>query len=144
MGFIKRKLEPRETLGDYGMIAKLLAHTTVNSALINPSVTSSEPQEVEISEIADYSSSHLSNIQETTEKDTDFIDAEFEQEAIADEGEITLIQVEENAGSEVLPLPFEESEYLKEEYYPEREINIDEPKQKLLLLTPFPHRAISF
>ena len=135
-GSLKRELELREALGDYGMIAKLLAHTTVDSALINPSVTSSEP-EVEISEGADYPSSHLSNIQETAEEDTDFIDAEIEPEAIADEGEITLIQAGSNTVSKVSSAE-EESEHLEEEYYPEQEINTDEPKQKLLLLTSFP------
>lgn len=135
-GSLKRELELRETLGDYGMIAKLLALTTVDSVSVNPSVNSSEP-EVEISEGADYPSSHLSNIQETTEEDTDFIDAEFEPEEIADEGEITLIQAGSNTVSEVSPTE-EESEHLEEEYYPEKEINTDEPKQKLLLLTPFP------
>ena len=136
-GSLKRELELRETLGDYGMIAKLLAHTTVNSALINPSVTSSEPEEVGISEGADYPSSHLSDIQEKTEEDTDFIDAEIEPEAIADEGEITLIQAGSNTVSKVSSAE-EESEHLEEEYYPEQEINTDEPKQKLLLLTAFP------
>ena len=139
-GSLKRELKLREALGDYGMIAKLLAYDTVESVLINPPVILSEtennqelPEEIEEdSEWVDSASSQAIEIQKTTEEDPDFVDAE-----IADEGEITLIQVGSNTVNEVSQ-KVEESEYLEEEYYPEQEISIDESKQKLLLLTHFP------
>lgn len=142
---LKRELKLRETLGDYGMIAKLLAYDTVESVLINPPVILSEPENdrelpeeiEEDSKWVDSPSLQAIDIQETAEEDPDFVDAEIERE-IADEGEITLIQVEQNTVNEVSQAELEESEYLEEEYYPEQEIKIDESKQKLLLLTHFP------
>ena len=147
---LKRELKLRESLGDYGMIAKLLAYDTVDSVLINPPVALSEPEnnqelpeEVEIeSEGADYPSTYGIHIQKTTQEETGFVDSEMEQEGISDKDKVTeeqtQIETEQDITNEVPQTEVEESEYLEEEYYPEQEISIDDSKQKLLLLTYFP------
>ena len=147
---LKRELKLRESLGDYGMIAKLLAYDTVDSVLINPPVALSEPEnnqelpeEVEIeSEGADYPSTYGIHIQKTTQEETGFVDSEMEQEGISDKDKVTeeqtQIEIEQDITNEVPQTEVEESEYLEEEYYPEQEISIDDSKQKLLLLTYFP------
>ena len=140
-GSLKRELKLRETLGDYGMVTKLLAQTMIDSVLINPPAVAQSSEEIEIeSENTDFPSSPPSDIQETIEA-TDFIDPEIEPETIADEGKMTFIQLGENTVHQVPQAKVEESEYLEEEYYPEQEIGIDESKQKLLLLTPFPEES---
>lgn len=142
---LNRELELRETLGDYGMIVKLLAHTTVESVLINPPSTSSESKNNEEEQKEVENTSVNGDCTYILEEHTDSVDLETEPDAMASNENAVIEEKSQNAeitqdiSEEVAKIEVEDnSGYLEEEYYPAKEISIDESKQKLLLLTYFP------
>ena len=143
-GSLNRELKLRDTLGDYGMVAKLLAHTTVESVLINPPSASNKPEnnEEEQKEVAN-TESISSDRTYILEESLDSID--LDTDAIADDQDAVIeekyqnVEITQDIPDEVPENEVEDnSGYLEEEYYPEKEISSDESRQKLLLLSYFP------
>ncbi|EGJ33400.1 MULTISPECIES: protein phosphatase 2C domain-containing protein [Moorena] len=134
-GGLSRELQLREKLGNYAMIAELLASTIQDSVVINPSPPSLEPEpetqkpeEIESSE----QQSPVTTDQEESEatvSEEETTDQELNSETREDTREDS---------SETPKDPEPESEYLEEEYYPENEISPDTSGQRLMLLTSLP------
>ena len=146
---LNRELKLRETLGDYGMFAKLLAHATIESVLINsPSTLSESENNQESQKEVENIESVRGDPQDTMEENAASLDTHTEPIAIASDEDAIIEEQpqvettqdisEEVPKTEVPKTKVEESGYLEEEYYPEQEISINESKQKLLLLTYFP------
>ncbi|MGF1480054.1 MAG: protein phosphatase 2C domain-containing protein [Cyanophyceae cyanobacterium] len=119
-GGLSRELQLREVLGDYGMVAPLLAHTVEESVALKLSC-------------------------QITNQETEWIEKEQGEqlEAIAedvDENSPDISLAAETSSEQQIEPPEQiepTSEYLEEEYYPEKEIG-PESQQKLILLTDFP------
>lgn len=110
-GGLNRELQLRFALGDYKMVAILLVHTTAD-VIINPHSPVLKPQE---------------NQQDETEAAS----------ALAVNNENTLEEDASDTSSKVET----DSDYLEEEYYPEKEIISDSSTRKLILLTYLPDEA---
>lgn len=125
-GGLGRELQLREELGDYGMVAPLLAHSVEESVAINlPSrLTNPEPERTE-----DAQEDQLEAIAEDADEDS--LDVPLAVEAFSEQ--------HLNLGTEPSHHPEATSEYLEEEYYPEA-IYLESP-QKLILLTDFPENS---
>lgn len=139
---LSQELKLRETLGDYALVSKLLTHTIAESVLINPPSVAdqSEIKESEQPEIMDQGEDVPPQVLESS-------DVEMKNEEKNEENILTEIELEESAKTQLLSdiaaeTPVQETEddsdFLEEEYYPEKEISSDESQQKLLLLTTFP------
>jgi PPM family protein phosphatase len=118
-GGLSRELKLREALSDYKLIAKLLAHTIKEPVLINPRSFPNEEQQ-------------------ENEKDDTTATLEVETITSANKDEQ---KPNAEISEEVLDISTEaetESEYLEEEYYPEKEIAANSFPQKLILLTALP------
>ncbi|NEO40377.1 MAG: serine/threonine-protein phosphatase [Moorea sp. SIOASIH] len=129
-GGLSRELQLREKLGNYAMIAELLASTIQDSVVINPSPPSLEPEqetqkpeEIESSEQQSPVTTDQEESEATTEEET--TDQEVNSETREDSSETS---------NDSEP----ESEYLEIEYYPEKEISSDSSGQMLMLLTLLP------
>jgi protein phosphatase len=147
---LSRELQLRERLGNYAMIAELLASTIKESVVIKTNPPSLEQEQEtqkqeEIQSSEEESLAFEEEVQVTTEQ-TDVSSAE--EIAPTDESEPTVPEEEttqQKLNSETLKDSSEtanetesESEYLEEEYYPEKEISPDSSHQKLILLTFLP------
>ena len=149
---LSRELKLRETLGDYALVGKLLAQTTAESVLINPPAVvdeleaeSEQPQVIDTDTRVD--EGKVDEGEDVASEVIQSSEVEIKNEEQNEEDEHALIPLEESAKTQILSDIAEESpasktedasDFLEEEYYPEKEISSDESKQKLLLLTTFP------
>ncbi|AOY79708.1 protein phosphatase 2C domain-containing protein [Moorena producens JHB] len=129
-GGLSRELELREKLGNYAMIAELLASTIQDSVVINPSPPSLEPeQETQQPE-------EIESCEQQSPVSTDQEESEATTEEETTEQQLNPETTEDSSETPKDPEP--ESEYLEEEYYPENEISPDTSGQRLMLLTSLP------
>jgi protein phosphatase len=136
-GSLNRELKLRETLGEYGMVAKLLAYTTVESVLINPPSALSEPENYQQEQKQEATEFIISDRENITETSLNSVDTDTNAEVI--EETVQNLQITQDIADKISDNTTDDnSEYLEEEYYPEKEITSDESKQKLLLLSYFP------
>ncbi|MDJ0742171.1 MAG: protein phosphatase 2C domain-containing protein [Xenococcaceae cyanobacterium MO_167.B27] len=143
---LNRELKLRETLGDYAMIAKLLAYTTVESVLINPHSILSESENNQEEQKELENTSLNGDRTYILEENADSVDTDTEAISTGEdtviEEKLENIAITQHISDAVLKTEVEEnSGYLEEEYYPEQQISIDESKQKLLFLTDFPEES---
>lgn len=148
-GLLQQELQLRETLGDYGLIAPLLAQSQISdlseilelSQDVGESYLSEEDEgdslasvepESEDSEFED-SESEDSQSEDSESKNSQFEDSESETEVSSQQPQSPEPEsvAPESVNTE------EESEYLEDEYYPEEPLPGDEG-DRLLLLTAFP------
>ncbi len=144
---LSRELKLRETLGDYALVSKLLTQITAESVLINPPAVADELEdESEQSEVID-TDTRVDEGENVAPEVIESSDVEIKNEEKNEENVLTEIELEESAKTQLLSgiaeeFPVQETEddsdFLEEEYYPEKEISSDESQQKLLLLTTFP------
>ena len=138
-GSLDRELQLRETLGSYGMVAELLAHTREESVLINPL-------------------SSLNNLEKDQEQQQEILTTEENPEsppdtsADSDGYDNTIYNKEEENNSKeglneqpeaiqkavIAPNTEDNSDYLEEELHEEKDFFDNEPSEKILLLTQFP------
>ena len=138
-GGLSRELKLREALADYKMIAKLLAYTTEESVIINtrPPVHDEKQEENE--------GDKTQTIQENAAPTVDSTVASLEENTAPTTDSIATVSADDNLNLEI---PEEVSNasseveagsnYLEEEYYPEKEICSDSSTPKLILLSYFP------
>ncbi|BDA65958.1 Protein serine/threonine phosphatase [Calothrix sp. PCC 7716] len=129
-GALQRELKLREALGNYKMIAELIAHTTANSATINfgSPIPNTENKENKLEEIETKPENieHKNNSESTIPQE---------------------INTNDNNENEVISVVNEDaihtssSQYLEDEYYPEIEVISDTSTSKLILLSYFPEEA---
>jgi PPM family protein phosphatase len=108
-GGLRRELELRQALGDYKMMAELLAHTTAEDVIINPHSRNLQPEDQQNHEIEQNSEPVVN----TENLSTDDPDNELDKN----------------------------TNYLEEEYYPEKEIISEASTSKLILLSYLPDEA---
>ncbi|MBE9170685.1 protein phosphatase 2C domain-containing protein [Pleurocapsales cyanobacterium LEGE 06147] len=137
-GSLNRELKLRETLGEYGMVAKLLAHTTVESVLINPPSALSELENYQEEQKQEATEFIISDREVIGATRLNSVDIDTNAEII--EKTVQNYQITPDNSDKICEnnTTDEHSEYLEEEYYPEKEISSDESRQKLLLLSDFP------
>ncbi len=123
-GGLSRELKLREALGDYKMIAELLAHTLGSSVLINPRSSNLDQQQEKVE------NNHEELPRDNANSATDSVEALRDEENC----EIVTNYLEASGITET------SSDYLEEETYPEKEISSDS-SQKLILLTYFPEEG---
>lgn len=109
-GGLYRELKLRETLGDYKMVAELLAHITVDSVIIN--------YEQHQSDHSTYDNELIDNTNSATHENID--EFNLKEQIISTDSQVEIT-----------------SQYLEEEYYPEIEAHFELSSSKLLLLTDF-------
>lgn len=109
-GGLYRELKLRETLGDYKMVAELLAYTMVESVIINYEQHQPEHSTQDDKLIDNTSSDTHENIDEYNLK----------EQIISTDSQVEIT-----------------SQYLEEEYYPEIQTHSESSSSKLLLLTDF-------
>ncbi len=139
-GSLNRELQLRQTLGSYGMVAELLAHTREESVLINPpsllnNVEKDQEQQQEISTTEENPESPTN-----TSADSDGCDntiSNKEQEKNNKEG-LNEQQPEAIQKAGIAPDTEDNSDYLEEELHEEKDFFYNEPSEKILLLTQFP------
>jgi len=140
---LSRELSLREALGGYKMIAELLASTTKEPVLINtqPPLLVQEQEEDGQNKAQDSAEnvetktdSTEAPTNEAVEPNTSSVEA-LPHEA-QDEQEPSSEIYEETSGTSSEAKG--ESDYLEEEYYPEKEISPDSSHRKLILLTYLP------
>jgi protein phosphatase len=153
-GLLQQELQLRDTLGDYGLIAPLLAQSQISdlseilqlSQDVGESYLSEEDGGDSLASVEPESED--SEFEDSESKDSEFEDSEFEDSESEDsqsetEGSSQQSQSPEPesvAPESVAPESVateEESEYLEDEYYPEEPLPGDEG-DRLLLLTAFP------
>ncbi len=151
-GSLNRELQLRETLGSYGMVAELLDHTTKKSVLINPpsSLNDLENNQEEQQEISTTEENTESTIDNGTDLNGDKNTILNKEEKNNNEKVLNKQATEELHQAEIFPDTTddsletkekeeeEDSDYLEEELYEEKEIFPDKSSEKLLLLTYFP------
>ena len=151
-GSLNRELQLRETLGSYGMVAELLAHTTKKSVLINPpsSLNDLENNQEKQQEISKTEENTESTIDNGTDSDGDENAIFNEEEKNNKEEVLNNQEIDEFSQAENTPAPTddyletkekeeeEDSDYLEEELHEEKDFFSDESSEKILLLTYFP------
>ncbi len=147
-GSLNRELKLRESLGDYKIVAELLAHKTEESVLINPPLLLDDlednlQEQPIILPIAENSESLTDNSTDSHQEENILSQQEQESDHIPQQ------EIDEFASSIATPdncleltndLDTEEtnSNYLEEEFYEEKNIFADDCSEKLLLLTYLP------
>jgi protein phosphatase len=141
-GGLSRELKLREALRDYKMIAELLAQTREESVIINTRspVLNEEREEKEENETQAVQENVVTTVDSPVAPlGEDAVPATDLTSTVSAEDDSNLKSPEEgsNASSEVK----EDSDYLEEEFYPEKEIGSDSSTPKLILLSYFPDEA---
>ncbi|MDJ0676568.1 MAG: protein phosphatase 2C domain-containing protein [Calothrix sp. MO_167.B42] len=131
-GGLHRELQLREILGDYKMIAGLIAHTTVDSVIINlpsSSIPNSETPEKQ----QDDTETATEDIK--IESKTNSVSVIYNENTSEENEPKAVISEDKSHTSSSLET---DSEYLEDEYYPEIEINSDDSPSKFILISDFP------
>ena len=139
-GSLDRELQLRETLGSYGMVAELLAHTREESVLINPlsSLNNLEKDQEQQQEILTTEENPESPTD--TSADSDGYDKTIynkEEENKNKEG-LNEQKTEAIQKAVIAPNTEDNSDYLEEELHEEKDFFDSEPSEKILLLTRLP------
>lgn len=138
---LSRELKLRETLGDYALVAKLLEQVTVESVLVNPPEvdpqSTVENAHATTDSLGDEDDQVASNMASEATDSSDIADHQ-EQSGTEPELKVTDELPSDDCNEPVELEPEDDSDYLAEEYYPEKEISSDQSQQKLLLLSTFP------
>jgi PPM family protein phosphatase len=155
-GGLSRELKLRQTLGNYGLIAPLLAHQQVDSVEINSPIAAVATEEIDDSVDcpAEKSSENIDPSIEPTDPDLSNDDRELEDktstlidnlsaDAVVNDN-VAIEEIDSKVSEPVIAaLETDPSDYLEEETYPEQEIGTSDRPEKLLFLTDFPSEDLT-
>ena len=152
---MSRELKLRQTIGDYGLIAPLLAHQQVDAVEINSPVAliteqiddsvnyQSEPSNENIDREIEPIVSELPGEEDRASEAEISIDDLPLPEAV-NEHQLALEAVSSETFDPIITsAETDDSDYLEEETYPEEEIGSNHSPEKLLLLTDFPDENLT-